>query len=200
MSISPNTPAHAETSVGDTMAAVRPAEGLSQNARYAPTSRLIHWAVAALVLVVWPLGFVIEFVQNEAKTPFYFLHESFGFLILWLMLVRVVVRMIRGTPPQPPMPRWQKITAESVHGLLYVALFLQPIFGFLATNAFGFPLDWFGLVTVWSPVGKSETWAPIFMGVHVALGYAILILFVLHLGGVLHHHLLKRDATLYRMI
>ncbi|RFC63343.1 cytochrome b [Fulvimarina endophytica] len=175
------------------------AVGLPQRARYAPTSRVFHWIVAALVLVVWPMGMVIAFVADEHKTAFYLLHESFGFLVLWLMLARLAVRLIRGAPSPQPMPSWQKRMAGVVHIALYAALIAMPIFGFLATNAFGFPLSLFGILPIPSPVGKNDDLAKIFMTVHVTLGWTILVLFVLHLGGVLHHHLIRRDAVLYRM-
>jgi cytochrome b561 len=96
------------------------------------------------------------------------------------------------------MPAIFERTATVVHALLYAVLILQPIFGFLATNAFGFPLKLFGVIDVWSPIGKSA-WAPTLMSVHVALGWALLVLFALHMGGVLFHHVVRRDPTLYRM-
>ncbi|MEF2552514.1 cytochrome b/b6 domain-containing protein [Aurantimonas sp. A2-1-M11] len=167
---------------------------------YPVASRLMHWLVAVLLLAVWPLGAVIKVVQDDAKTGFYLFHESLGFMILWLMLARLCLRLLYPPPPHPPMPLWQKRVADIVHGLLYAVLIVQPIIGFLATNAFGFPLDWFGLFTVWSPLGKSPDLAPILMNVHEILGWSILALFVLHMGGVLHHHILRRDATLHRMI
>ncbi|MBP0614168.1 cytochrome b [Jiella mangrovi] len=166
---------------------------------YHPLARVAHWVVALLVLVVWPVGFVIEFIKDDAKTPFYFIHESLGFLILWLMLARLAVRLIHTPPPEPEMPVLQKRLAATVHFLLYAALIAQPIVGFLATNAFGFPLDWFGLVTVWSPIGKSDL-APTLMGIHAFLGWSILVLFCLHFAGVLQHHVLRRDKTLHRML
>ncbi|MBO0903050.1 cytochrome b [Jiella sonneratiae] len=175
------------------------ARPLPQVVRHRPALRALHWLVALLVLLVWPVGFVIGFVKDEAKTGFYFVHESFGFLILWVMLARLALRLVFPPPAEPAMPLWQKRLAASVHWLLYAALILQPVFGFLATNAFGFPLDWFGLVTVWSPLGKSDV-APVLMRVHVFLGWSIVVLFCLHLAGVLHHHLLRRDDTLYRML
>lgn len=63
------------------------AEGLPQMARYAPVSRIFHWIVALMVLAVWPLGMVIKFIAEDEKMTFYLLHESFGFLILWIMLM-----------------------------------------------------------------------------------------------------------------
>ncbi|MCB8836627.1 cytochrome b [Aurantimonas sp. VKM B-3413] len=176
-----------------------PYDHLSESWRYPVASRVFHWLVALLVLIVWPFGMVIEFVKEDVKLDFYFIHESFGFLILWLMLARLAVRLINPPPPRPPLPVWQERIAGLNHALLYVALIAQPVFGFLATNAFGFPLDWFGLVTVPSPIGKSDL-APTLMSVHVFLGWSILVLFALHIAGVLHHHLIRRDPMLERML
>ncbi|GGD41636.1 cytochrome b [Aureimonas glaciei] len=176
------------------------AQGLPQASRYAAASRVLHWIVAALVLVVWPAGMVIEFLAEENKTIAYLLHESFGFLILWIMLARLAVRLVRGAPAHEPMPPWQARLAGTVHVALYVALIAMPIAGFLATNAFGFPLSLFGILPIPSPVGKDAALAPIFMTIHMVLGWTILVLFLLHLGGVLLHHVFRRDATLYRII
>ncbi|HUG60510.1 MAG TPA: cytochrome b/b6 domain-containing protein, partial [Methylomirabilota bacterium] len=149
---------------------------------------------------VLPFGAVIKFVKDDVKLTFYMIHESFGFLILWLMLARLTVRLLAPPPPKPPMPAILARTATAVHWALYAALIAQPIIGFLTTNAFGFPLDWFYLVEVWSPVGKNDTLGLLLKSVHITLGYTILVLFALHIGGVLFHHVLRRDATLYRMI
>ncbi|ODN70988.1 cytochrome b [Methylobrevis pamukkalensis] len=168
--------------------------------RYAPAARILHWLVALLVLIVFPLGVVIDFVKEDVKLTFYLLHESFGFIVLWLMLARVAVRLIYPPPPHVPMPKLQQRVADTVHIGLYVALIVQPLSGFLATNAHGFPLSWFGLVDVWSPIGKSPDIAPILSVVHYVTGWTILILFCAHFGGVLYHHVIRRDETLGRML
>ena len=168
-------------------------------AGYAAPSRWLHWIVAILLFATLPLGAVIKFVAQDYKLTFYMLHESLGFAILWLMLARLAVRLIRPPAPRAPMPLWEERLAHLVHGALYVVLILQPIFGFLATNAFGFPLEWFWLVPVPSPLGEDQTLAPRLMAVYVALGYAILVLFAAHMAGVLWHRLYRRDGTLARM-
>lgn len=175
------------------------AEGLPQSARYSAGIRVFHWIVAVVVLFVWPIGMVIEFVAEAHKTTFYLLHESFGFLLLWIMLARLTLRFLRGAPAREPQPVWERRAAGTVHVALYVALIAMPVFGFLATNAFGFPLSLFGVLPIPSPIGKNADLAPVFMGVHTALGWTILVLFMLHMAGVVHHHVLRRDTTLYRM-
>ncbi len=170
-----------------------------RSAGYSAPSRWLHWLVAVLLFATLPLGVVIKFVAEDYKLTFYMLHESLGLVILWLMLARLAVRLIRPPAPHPPMARWETGLSHLVHGLLYVVLIVQPIVGFLATNAFGFPLEWFWLVPVPSPLGEDQALAPRLMAIHVALGYAILVLFAAHIAGVLWHRLYRRDATLARM-
>ena len=165
-----------------------------------PLAKGFHWIVAVLVFAVWPLGAVIGFIKDDAKTSFYLWHESLGFLVLWLMLARLCVRFLKTPPPRPAMPAAQARLADTVQWALYIALIAMPISGFLATNAHGFPLQWFGLIPVWSPIGKSPDIAPVISAVHYWLSWTIITLVVLHVAGALYHRVIRRDDTLERML
>ncbi|MEP3045497.1 MAG: cytochrome b [Roseibium sp.] len=167
--------------------------------RYAKPSRLLHWAIAALVLLAWPLGLMIGFAKKDVVLDFYLVHESLGFLVLWLMLVRVGNRLV-SRPPHHDGPLIERVAAHTVHSLLYVFLIVMPLSGFLATNAHGFPLKWFGLVQVWSPIGKSPDIAPTFSAIHEWSAWILLGLFALHIGATLFHHMIRKDNTLYRIL
>ncbi|MBC2771680.1 cytochrome b [Rhizobium sp. AQ_MP] len=172
---------------------------LSTAERYAGSLRVLHWLIAALVLMTWPLGQMIGFVKDDVKLDFYLIHESLGFLVLWLMLVRIGTRMTSGAPriEAPPL---EKAAANTVHGLLYLFLIIMPVSGFLATNAHGFPLKWFGLFTVWSPIGKSPDIAFALSAIHTWSAWILLALFALHFAAVIFHHVIRRDRTLYRIL
>jgi len=171
----------------------------SSNPTFHPLAKTFHWLVAVLVFAVWPLGKVISFVRDDAKTGFYLWHESLGFLVLWFMLARLCVRFLTHTPGHAQMPRMQAWLADTVHWALYLALIAMPISGFLATNAHGFALEWFGVLPVWSPIGESPGIAPILSAIHYWLSWTILALVALHITGVLFHRVVLRDATLDRM-
>lgn len=166
---------------------------------YAALPKLLHWVIAALVFAIWPLGLMIGFVKDEVKLDFYMVHESLGFLVLWLMLLRVGARLTFAAPP-PDGPRLERIAARSVHGLIYVFLIVMPVTGFLATNAHGFPLQWFGLFTVWSPISKTPDIAWTLSAIHEISARVLLVLVGLHLAAALFHHVIKRDGTLYKML
>lgn len=167
--------------------------------RHSAALRIAHWIIAALVLVTWPLGLMIDFVKDEVKLDFYLIHESVGFLVLWLMLLRVGIRLSGGAV-HVDGPRAEKFAAGAVHGLLYVFLIVMPVSGFLATNAHGFPLQWFSIVQVWSPVGKNADLAPTLSAIHYWSAWTLLALVALHIAAALFHHLIRRDATLYRIL
>ncbi|WP_246659089.1 cytochrome b/b6 domain-containing protein [Rhizobium sp. FY34] len=118
--------------------------------RYPGAMRAMHWLVAVLVLATWPLGMVIKFVRDDVKLGFYLLHESLGLIVLWLTLVRIGIRLTSEVP-KSPVDGALAMIAHAVHLSLYLMLIVMPVSGFLATNAHGFPLVWFGIVPVWSP-------------------------------------------------
>lgn len=175
------------------------AQTLDADQRYAGRVRLMHWLIAGLVFATWPLGFMIGFVKDEVKLDFYLIHESLGFLVLWLMLLRIGARLT-SQGPVIEAPLVEKAAATTVHGLLYVFLVVMPVSGFLATNAHGFPLKWFGLFTVWSPIGKSPDIAGTLSAIHAWSAWILLGLFALHFSAVIFHHLIRRDRTLYRIL
>ena len=172
---------------------------LKTAAKYSRVARVLHWLVALLVFITWPLGLMIGFVKDDVKLDFYMVHESFGFIVLWVMLLRVGAKLRRPGPPIEA-PIVERVAAHTVHGLLYVFLIVMPASGFLATNAHGFPLQWFGLVPIWSPLGKSPDIAPTLSAIHEWSAWIVLGLVALHLLAVIFHHLIRRDATLYRIL
>ncbi|NBN63147.1 cytochrome b [Microvirga tunisiensis] len=167
--------------------------------RHAASLRLLHWLVAVLVLATWPLGLMIQYTHADVKLDFYILHESLGFLVIWLMLLRVGNRLFVRSPAVAA-PALERRAATLVHGLLYLLLIIMPVSGFLATNAHGFPLKLFGLVPVWSPIGKSPDIAWTLSAIHAWSAWILLGLLALHLAAALFHHLIRRDTTLYRIL
>ncbi|TPW27898.1 cytochrome b [Martelella alba] len=167
--------------------------------RFPAAMRLLHWLIAALVLCIWPLGFVIHLVKNEVALTFYTLHESLGFLVLWLMLIRVGNRLLSRVPASEGAAL-ERLAATTVHGLVYLLLIIMPVSGFLATNAHGFPLLWFGTIPIWSPIGKTPDIAWTLSAIHFWSAWILLALIGLHIAAALFHHLIRRDATLYKIL
>lgn len=172
--------------------------------RYAASSRWLHWLTALLLAVIIPVGIWIGFFEpadQDFKLRLYNLHESLGVLVFVLVLMRIVNRHRTPPPPLPDdMPGLMRMAAHATHIGLYALLILMPLTGFLATNAWGFPLSLFGVLPIPSPLGKDEAIAKVLSLLHLCGAIAIGLLILGHLAGVVHHTFIRRDGLLRRML
>lgn len=176
--------------------------------RYALVQRLLHWLIALLVLGVLGVGMTLGFLGfdgtqetfGKAGTDaLYTAHKTVGVLILVLMLLRLGFRRVLGVPPyRPPLDGFERVASHAVHGLFYVALLAMPILGWLATAAGGYPVQFFGW-TLPGLIGKDKGLSETLFSLHGLLGWVLLGLIVLHIGGALWHWRIKRDGVMARM-
>jgi cytochrome b561 len=143
---------------------------------------------------------MIDLNPSPLKWTMYDLHKATGITILALVLVRVSWRLSHPVPAPVPMPTWQHWAAEIAHGLLYAAMILLPLTGWLMSSSGGYDVKWYGLFTVPALVEKSDVLFPIAKWLHEYLGYATIGLIVIHVLGALYHHRVLKDATLRRML
>lgn len=162
----------------------------------------LHWltllAIAGLVLV----GFLMQELPNSpTKIQVYGLHKSFGLTVLALTVLRLLWRLVAGTPaPVPGTPRWQSFIAQATHGALYVILLAMPLSGWLYNSASGFPLKWFGLFSLPKLSGYDAGVKAFALAAHEWLFIALAVIVAVHAAAALKHHYLDRDATLSRML
>ena len=193
--------------VMDVMAALPPkgTDAAHPAGQYGAIAKLFHWVTLGLMLVALPLGFVIQHVKDASKMGFYALHESVGLTILFVALARLAWRWFSPPPSQPnDMPKLFRTASTAVHHALYGLLILQPIFGFLATNAWGFPMRgataYLGFIEFPKFMEAWESLAKILSLLHSIGGWLLVVLIALHVAGALFHHAIRRDGTLMRMI
>jgi cytochrome b561 len=171
--------------------------------RYAAASRWLHWLTAVLVAAIIPVGLWIKYFEpaDEAfKLRLYNIHESLGVIVFAIVLIRLLNRYLNPPPPLPPdIPAAIRLAARVNHWGLYALLVLMPITGFLATNAWGFPLSVFGVLPMPVPLGKNEEIAKILSLLHWCGAVTIILLILAHLSGVIYHSFVRRDGVLQRM-
>ncbi len=172
--------------------------------RYTATARVLQWLTALLVLAIAVLGvWMTQFEPADMafKLRLYALHENLGFTVLVLTLARLGWRARHPVPPLPPgMPPVLEWAAWTTHGALYGLLLIQPVVGLLASNAWGFPVVWWGLVPLPSPVGEDAALAPVLSALHLRLALALGALVAMHAGAAMWHQFVRRDGLLKRMI
>lgn len=176
--------------------------------RYPLIHRLLHWAVVLAVLWQATVGLIFMFLEFEGTvetfgkgtTDFlYTYHKTFGIIVLVLMLVRLAIRLAVGRPDyRPPIAPFERRLSGAVHFGLYAALIAQPVVGWAATAAGGFPIQFFGWVLP-GLLSKNEDLSETLYEVHGAIGWVIILLVLLHVAGALRHWLILRDGVMTRM-
>ena len=169
---------------------------------YPATSKLLHWLVAACVLVTVPVAIAMDRVgQGPTQDSLYNLHKSLGVLILVLMVLRLINRLVAGAlAPEAEIEPWQRAVSSIVHTSLYVLLLAMPIVGYIANSAYGASTPFFGLFELPSIVGKNEELATRLFTLHRWVGWLVILLVLMHISAALYHHFIRRDAVLKRML
>jgi cytochrome b561 len=171
--------------------------------RWGSVSIGLHWTIAALVLLVQvPAGITMVSVDpGTVQNVGYNIHKTTGIVIFVLAIVRLAWRWSHPVPLLPAdLPIWQAMAARTTHVLLYLVLLTMPITGFLYTAMGGFPVPFFGLYDLARLVPTNKPVAEWFKYAHLTLQFVLYVVVLLHVGGALQHHLVRKDAILRRML
>lgn len=171
------------------------------------TTVVLHWLVSVAVIAMLAVGIYMEETETFALYPW---HKSFGILIFFLVIARVIWRIRNGWPePASPMQQAEFLLARTVHYVLLIGTVLMPVSGFLMSAFGGSGAAVFGLEIVprnpdpvdpRKVVAHNEAVATFFRAVHGWTAYTIIAALVLHIAGALKHHLVDKDGTLRRMM
>ncbi len=163
----------------------------------------LHWLIALAVIGLLCVGpWMVELPISANKVRVYALHKSTGVTVLALMCLRMAWRLIEGRRPRlpPGMPAWQRGLANASHGLLYLALLVMPLSGWIFNSAANFPLQWFGLVSMPALAAPDPSIKQLARDVHGWTAWLLIGLVTLHVLAALKHHFFDRDPTLRRML
>jgi len=183
---------------------------------YGSVTKWFHWLTALLILTMIPAGIITsnmaETLRDPANIPdqasialtatLFSVHKTLGVGLFFMALARIIWAM---TQPKPGLlnggHRAEAWLAETVHWMLYSALVLVPLSGWVyhaATTGFA-PIWWpFGQDLPFVP--KSHAWADVAYALHYILQWVLIGAIALHVAGALKHHVIDRDATLRRML
>jgi cytochrome b561 len=169
---------------------------------YSSVAKFLHWTVAACVLTMIPVAFLMNAVgAGTLQNVLYTVHRSLGVLVLALMLIRLTYRIVHGAPaPEPTLEPLQRIGSNLVHLALYALIIAQALIGWVATSAYGATISFFGLFNVPSLVEKDQTLSDPLFQVHMLVGFTIIGLLVMHIGAALYHYFIRRDGVMQRML
>lgn len=177
-------------------------------ARYGAVSQAIHWITVVLVIVLLLTGLVGHPEADEPGNATFMWHGSLGVLVFVLAIARLFWRHLSRVPELPAtMKPAERSIARAMHVAFYVLLFALPLTGWLVASAEGASVNFFGVTALpgWdfgaaheSPAAKERE--ELFEEVHEVLGYAILVLAIVHMLAALKHHFVDRDDVLRSML
>lgn len=169
--------------------------------RYTRSQIVLHWVIALAIIAMLGIGLYMVALPKGLpfKSSLINFHKSLGMTVFLLVLIRIVVRLVAGRPPLPPMQAWQRAAASMTQGLLYVAMIGMPLTGYLGssfnkfgTRFWGVPLPMWG----WDDPGLRK----IFFTIHEVCAWVLIALIALHVAGALKHQLIDRDGLMSRML
>ena len=176
---------------------------------WGPVTRLLHWAMAALILGQLGLGvWMVRVPDLLARFNLTQLHKSWGMVIFVLALVRIGWRAVnRHRPALPAMPDWQRRAAAASHRGLYGLMLLLPLSGWIMASASPTQdlLQMQNLVFSTWPLpdpfvpGDARVEA-VSRAVHTTAALLLAGLLAVHAGAALLHQFVLRDGLLARMI
>ena len=165
------------------------------------THRLLHWVMAALVILLVSLGYYMTTYQ---QFPLYHLHKSLAVLVAPLLIARVLLRIRNPWRSGAAVkPRW----VSAYHWLLLTGLLMMLVSGAAYSGFGGYGIALFGIELVSANTDAQQQYiaysAPLSalgQQLHVAVGYALTALVGLHIVAALKHHFIDRDHTLRHML
>jgi len=175
--------------------------------KFSRKTLILHWLVGLTMIALLASG--VYMAENKVYA-LYGWHKSFGIVVFFFALWRVVWRIRNGWPTTLGEPSaLMHGLAKLVHYLLLIGTVLMPLSGFIMSVMGGHGAVLFGLELIAQnpdPANPSEvlplngTLAGLAHQIHGLAGDLLIIGVLLHVAGAYKHHLFDKDGTLRRML
>ena len=173
--------------------------------RYGALAMLLHWGMAIALAVLAGTGLYMVALPDvgfdTAKITLILVHKAIGMGALAAVVLRLAWRLGNRLPrPAAGLPMWQRVAAHFAHLAMYALMLALPLSGWLMSSAGGYPIP---LVAGWvAPdlIGLNDHLFQLLIAVHRWLAYAFIVLVAVHAGAAVHHHVVRKDGTLRKML
>jgi cytochrome b561 len=172
--------------------------------KFGLVSKSLHWIMAILLTGLFIIG--LYMTGLDYYDPLYhslpWWHKSFGLLVLFLLLLRVIWKLNSSAPkPLKTHKKWEVTLAHLIQRLFYLLILLIGISGYLISTAKGKGIEFFTLFEVPSILKEIEEERADLIGeAHELMAILLAVFVVLHALAALKHHFIDKDQTLRRML
>lgn len=160
-----------------------------------------HWLFLILVVsAIFIIGAAEDMPDGPEKFANIATHKSLGVLLLILVVLRFIWRLNNEQPEPLGQNPLENRLGHLMHLLLYLLLFLQPIFGILMSQSAGYAVSFFGLFELPTLVAENEAFGDLMHTAHGVNGLLLVIAVAIHALAALKHHFFDKNRTLLRML
>ncbi len=174
---------------------------------YGILTKVFHWAIVALFAFQFAAAHIMLRIGPEqtalglTQATCYNWHKSIGLMALAVAVLRLLARACGRLPDwAPALSARERSFVHRAEQVLYAAMFVMPVSGYLYVMAGGYGVNLFGVVELANPIGENKLLAAAAKWTHIACSYLLLLALAGHVGLVLRHQLLLRDRLLDRML
>jgi cytochrome b561 len=160
----------------------------------------LHWSMAALIVLAFGLGLLIDEFPKTWKYAMIEGHKVIGISILILLAARIVWRLGHRPPTSEELSPIIARAAQIGHFALYVLMFATPAIGlgYAVLRGQGFDFGLFAIPPL-AAASPREITRPL-RQFHEWAAYGLLGLALLHALVALWHHFVARDGVMRRML
>ena len=169
--------------------------------QYGATAKLFHWLVVTLLLVQYPIGWLMpDLHRNQPPGAPMTFHVSFGITILILIVLRFAWRLTHPVTPESSLPPWQRLSSGIVHWLLYALVLGTTLPGWLFASFRGWSVSFFYLAPLPMLAGDNAAAGKAIDGLHQAMELALIVTIGIHVAAAVAHLWIYRDRVMQRML
>lgn len=174
---------------------------MTRRSHYGTTAKMLHWLVLALLLVQYPIGWLMPDI-HRGQTPGAAMtfHISVGIVISSLIILRLLWRLTHPVAPDSSLPPWQQISSEALHWTLYALVLATTLSGWLFASFRGWPVSFFYLFPIPMLSAENAAAGKAIDGLHQIAEWALLVAIGLHVAAALAHVFIYRDRIMQRML
>lgn len=165
--------------------------------RYGLVAQAFHWITVVLILWTWLIAGTWE--RGGQSSPILALHETLGFTVFCLVLLRLLWRFFDHRPVEPPMPGIMAAASKLVHWLLYALMVAIPTSAIVGSWLEGHSITVYG-VGVGPFLTTSRSTGHQILEIHQLLGTTIIWVAGCHAAAAIFHHVILKDRVLRQML
>ncbi|SAL84231.1 cytochrome B561 [Caballeronia terrestris] len=167
---------------------------------YDAVARTLHWLTVLLVAMQFVIGWTMPDVHKDTQPVNLIAWRlGAGATLVAVMTIRVIWRMTHWPTPDELRPLLS-VVSRITHVLLYTALVLVPLLGWINASSRGWTVRLLGVVPYPELSEPGSAFGHEMGDVHSILTWVLFTLIGLHVVPALFHRFVLKDDVLQRML